>query len=150
MQNLFIRKLFVLLFTAILPVMLYANEINPVLPNSSLKWVDAKNLPAGAKLAILAGNPNKKELYVTRLKLPANFVVPPHHHIANEYNTVISGTYYMGTGDSMNKKHVTALPVGSFIMFPAGVQHYGFTKKETVLEISGIGPWGMMPKKLEN
>lgn len=144
-------KLFALIITAILPNILQANTINLVLPNSSsLKWFDASNLPPGAKLAILAGDPKRKEFYVARLKLPANFIIPAHSHLTNEYNTIISGAYYMGIGDSMDKNHTITLPAGSFITFPAGTMYYGFTKEETILEISGIGPWGTIPKKLEN
>lgn len=126
-----------------------AVQIKPILPDSSsITWFDAVNLPPGAKLAILAGNPQKKEFYVARLKLPANFVIPVHKHLTDEHNTVISGTYYMGIG-SINKKELTiALPPGSFVTFPAGVEHYGYTIEETILEISGIGPWGTIPHKL--
>lgn len=97
----------------------------------------------------MVGNPNKKEFYIARLKLPANYFVPAHRHLTNEYNTVISGTYYMGVGSKENSDTVIALPVGSFVAFPAGVDHYGFTKEATILEISGIGPWGTILKKLK-
>jgi len=134
-----------LITTSMLPMILLAHTINPILPSSpSLRWFNASNLPPGAKLVILAGNPNKKEFYVARLKLPANYTVPAHSHLTNEYNTVISGTYYLGIGSSS----VIALPPGSFITFPAGAMHYGYTKEGTILEISGIGPWGTTPRKL--
>jgi hypothetical protein len=48
----------------------------------------------------------------------------------------------------MDKNHSISLPSGSFIKFPAGTIHYGFTKEEIVIEISGIGPWSTIPKKL--
>jgi quercetin dioxygenase-like cupin family protein len=149
MQNSKSLKLSVIM-AVLLPYSVQANSINPILPNSSaLKWFNASNLPEGAQLAILTGNPQKKEFYVARLKLPANFIIPAHSHLTNEYNTVISGTYYMGLGNNMDKNHSLALPPGSFIKFPAGIMHYGFTKQETIIEISGIGPWGTIPKKLK-
>lgn len=114
----------------------------------SWQWREASNLPKGAKLVILAGDPNKKEFYLARLKLPANFAIPVHSHLTAEYNTVIAGTYYLGVGTSMNKQTTMALPVGSFVNFPAGAIHYGYTKEETILEISGIGPWATSPRKL--
>ena len=136
------------LIISILPGILLANTIQPILPeSSSLKWIDA-TFPPGTKLAILSGNPKKKEYYVVRLKLPANYTVPAHSHVTNEYDTVISGTYYMGIGGSIDKKHVITLPTGSFVSFPAGNVHYGFTKKETILQISGIGPSKTIPIKL--
>jgi|SRR5579862_3125418 len=144
------KHLMIGLIISILPSILLANTIQPILPNSSsLKWIDV-TFPPGAKLAILVGNPKKKEYYAVHLKLPANYIVPAHSHITNEYDTVISGTYYMGIGDSMDKKHIITLPTGSFVAFPAGHVHYGFTKKETILQISGIGPCKTIPIKLEN
>ena len=127
----------------------HAETIKPITPDSdTIKWRDAIGLPKGAKVAILTGNPEKNEFYVARLKLPANYEVPVHFHPKNEYDTVISGTYYFGTGDKADNQEGTALPSGSFVMFPAKTHHYGWTKEETVLEISGIGPWGTIhPKK---
>jgi len=144
-------KLLMMIVATILPMLLQAKTIDIILPNSfSLEWHDVSNLPAGAKLAILSGNPMKREFYVARLKLPAHFTIPPHSHLTNEYNTVISGIYYLGIGDKIKNGNTIPLPVGSFITFPAGAMHYGFTKEEVILEISGIGPWGTMPKKLMN
>lgn len=150
MKSLKKLALIVLSLTTILSHLAQADSIQPILSNSTaLKWIDAANLPKGAQLAILTGNPQKKEFYVARLKLPANFTIPAHSHMTNEYNTVISGTYYLGIGKKIDKNHNISLPSGSFIKFPAGTIHYGFTKEETIIEISGIGPWGTIPKKLQ-
>ena len=126
-----VSKLFfsILIFVLSIPMKAASLAITPVVPDSpSLQWHDAAGLPKGAKVATLAGNPKKKEFYVARLKLPANYTVPAHKHLTNEYNTVISGTYYMGIGGSMSKEHIHILPAGSFIAFPAHAAHYGFTK----------------------
>lgn len=145
------KKIIISISLFLISTSLLAVEINPILPHSSsIKWFDAINLPPGAKLAILAGDPNKKMFYVARLKLPANFTIPIHSHLTDEHNTILSGVYYMGIGD-VNKKELTiALPAGSFVTFPAGVKHYGYTKEETIIEISGVGPWGTIPHKLSS
>ncbi|QLH41446.1 MAG: hypothetical protein HWD59_01050 [Coxiellaceae bacterium] len=33
------------------------------------------------------------------------------------------------------------LVAGSFVAIPAGVPHFGWTNEETVLQITGVGPW---------
>ena len=44
-----------------------------------IKWVDAPNaLPAGAKLAVLEGNPFNPGAYTMRLSMPAGYKIPPH------------------------------------------------------------------------
>ena len=124
-----------------------AGTITTVLPDSdALKWTDSKNLP-GAKVAVLMGDPTKKEPFVARIKLPADFTIPVHTHPVNEYDTVISGTYYFGSGDQINIEKVVALPAGSFVSIPAKTEHYGLTKNETIIQVNGVGPWGMIYKK---
>jgi quercetin dioxygenase-like cupin family protein len=125
-----------------------AKPVTAVLPDSpDLKWTAAKDLP-GAEVAILMGNPAKKEPFVARIKLPAGYTVPSHSHPVNEYDTVISGTWYLGMGNTINEAETQALPAGSFVRIPAHSLHYGMTKEETIIQINGVGPWGMIyPKK---
>ena len=125
-----------------------AGTITTVLPDSdTLQWTDSKNLP-GAKVAVLMGNPAKREPFIARIKLPADFTIPVHTHPVNEYDTVISGTYYFGSGDKINIEKVVALPAGSFVSIPARTEHYGLIKNETIIQVNGIGPWGMIYKKV--
>lgn len=50
-------------------------------------------LPPGAKIAVLAGDPNKKGPFTNRLQTPAGYKVSPHTHSTTENITVISGTF---------------------------------------------------------
>lgn len=126
-----------------------AKNIDAVLPESdSLKWTALSTLP-GAKIAVLAGNPEKKGYFVVRVKFPADYTVAPHHHVIDEYDTVLSGTYYLGTGNTLDKDKSTPLVAGSFAKIPAKLNHYGWTKEETILQISGMGPWGVVYEKPE-
>jgi len=111
--------------------------INP----SALKWVDAPpGLPKGAKLAVLYGDPGKDGPYVVRLKAPGGYKVPPHWHTQTENLTVISGTLYLGSGDTMDMGAAHALKTGGFHNLPGGMHHYAFTKTATVVQIHGTGP----------
>mgnify|MGYP001287850525 CR=1 FL=1 len=49
----------------------------------------------------------------------------------------------MGMGDTLDTTKARALPKGSFSVMPAQVHHYAFTKEETVVQIHGMGPWGI-------
>lgn len=108
---------------------------------SDLKWVDAPpGLPKGAKLAVLYGDPGKDGPYVIRLKAPGGYKVPPHWHTQTENLTVISGTLYLGSGDTMDMGAAHALKTGGFHNLPGGMHHYAFTKTATVVQIHGTGP----------
>ena len=63
----------------------------------SLKWGPAPSiLPAGAKLAVLDGDPTKTGLFTMRLMMPPGYRIPPHFHHADEHVTVISGALNVG------------------------------------------------------
>jgi hypothetical protein len=109
-----------------------------------IKWADAPPvLPAGAKIAVLAGDPFKPGYYSLRLKLPAKYKIAPHTHPIEEYVTVLSGDFSAGMGDKLDAKAVKSFPTGSFMVMPANMAHYVVLAKETTVEISGIGPFAM-------
>lgn len=114
----------------------------------TLQWQPANGLP-GAQVAMIAGDPEKKEPFIARVKLPANFHTPVHSHHINEYDTVISGGWYLGTGSKYDINHVQKIAAGSFVMIPAKVQHYAWNKEETILQVNGMGPWGMVYKSVK-
>ena len=71
------------------------SEQHVVFNPADLKWGDVPpGLPPGAKMAVLAGDPNKKGLFTVRLQAPAGYKIPPHTHPTAENLTVISGTWH--------------------------------------------------------
>ena len=51
-----------------------AAEQHVVINPADLKWMDAPpGLPAGAKMAVLSGDPGKKGLFTVRLQAPAGY-----------------------------------------------------------------------------
>src|SRR5205085_12370819 len=108
----------------------------------SLKWGPAPAvLPKGAQLAVLAGDPGGQGPFVVRLKLPAGYAVPAHHHPTPESVTVLSGTFNIGMGDKLDKKHGQALKPGGFFSVPANMNHYAWASGAAVIQIHGNGPF---------
>lgn len=109
-----------------------------------LKWADGPaSLPAGAKFALVEGDPKNEGLFTMRLRLPANYKIAPHWHPAVEHVTVISGTFNMGSGETFDTAKAKALPAGSFAAMPIKLVHFAFTKEDTVIQLHGVGPWGI-------
>src|SRR6476660_7672684 len=51
-----------------------------------LKWGPAPAVfPAGAKMAVLQGDPSKTQLFTVRLDIPKGYRVPPHFHPTDEH-----------------------------------------------------------------
>ncbi len=109
-----------------------------------LKWGDAPpGIPHGAQFALVSGNPGGDGLYVVRLKLPANYRIPAHHHPTGEYVTVLSGNFHIGMGDKLDQAGGQELRAGGFAEAPAGMNHYAWTTSETVIQVHGQGPFAV-------
>ncbi len=68
-------------------------------------------------------------------------VSSPHTHPEERTYTIISGTWYVGFGDTYDEGKLTALPAGSFYTEPANVAHFVVSKDEpVVVQITGVGP----------
>jgi quercetin dioxygenase-like cupin family protein len=112
--------------------------------SKDIKWGDAPpSIPKGAKLAVLQGDPGKPGPFVIRLMLPPGFKLPPHAHSQDESLTVISGTFYFGTGDKIEMSKAHALNAGGFHALSAGDHHYAFAKAQTVVQVNGMGPFNI-------
>ncbi|HEY7194915.1 MAG TPA: cupin domain-containing protein [Gemmatimonadales bacterium] len=110
----------------------------------ALKWGPAPAVfPAGAKMAVLQGDPSKPELFTVRLEFPAGYTIAPHVHPTDEHITVISGTFLVGMGDKADFTNPVVLPVGGFITAPAKMAHFARAKGATVVQVSAIGPFAL-------
>ena len=108
------------------------------------KWGTAPPvLPAGAQIAVLAGDPTKAVPYTIRLKFPAHYAIPAHSHPTDEHVVVVSGALTFGMGDSLIKDSPgdKTLPSGGFALMPAHMNHYAYTgDQETTIVLYGQGP----------
>jgi hypothetical protein len=86
-------------------------------------------LPAGAKIAVLSGNPMGTGAYSVRLRFPANYAIPAHSHPTDENVVVTAGALTFGMGDKLSKteKGNKMLKSGGYAVMPAGMNHYAFT-----------------------
>lgn len=119
-----------------------ADTKHVLLTPADLQWGEAPaGLPAGAKLAVLEGDPTKKGPFTIRLQMPDGYKIMPHTHPTAEKVTVISGTGFLGMGAKFDEAAAKQMEPGTFAIMPAGMQHFAFAKGETVVQISGKGPF---------
>jgi len=87
-----------------------------VVPAGDLKWVDSKENP-GVQYAAVAGDPMKGagKFFV---KLPSGFSAGLHHHSADHFTVVVSGTMVFSV-DGQDQ----TLPAGSYFSFTGKKQH---------------------------
>jgi len=108
-----------------------------------IKWMPGTGLLKGVMFAALDGDMTKSGPFTFRLKLPDGAKFPVHYHPDTERATVISGILMVGIGPTFDESKMAAFPAGSFAVIPAGVRHYVEAKGETVIQISGTGPFAM-------
>lgn len=109
---------------------------------ADLKWADGPPaLPAGAKIAVLQGDPGKAGPFTVRLQFPTGFKIPPHTHPTAEHVTLISGTLALGKGPAFDEAAAHEMTAGSFSVMPAGMQHFAICKSECVVQIHAMGPF---------
>ncbi len=108
-----------------------------------VKWGPAPPmLPAGAQIAVLAGDPGKSAPYTIRLRFPANYAIPAHSHPTDEHVVVVAGALSFGMGDKLTKTSTNkTLAVGGFALMPANMNHFAYTTaQETIIVLYGQGP----------
>ncbi len=109
-----------------------------------LKWGAAPPVfPKGAQMAVLSGDPGKSGLFMIRLKFPAGYKIPAHHHPTDEYVTVLDGDMSLGMGDKLDEAKGASLTAGGFGVAPANMNHYAWSKAGAVIQVAAEGPFGM-------
>src|SRR5688500_2811177 len=100
-------------------------QVMSLYPPADIVWKDGPpSLPAGAKLAVLEGDPSKEGFFTMRLRLPDGYKIPPHWHPKVEHVTVISGTFNVGMGERFDQTTTRAMPAGTFGHWPAEMRHF--------------------------
>jgi quercetin dioxygenase-like cupin family protein len=114
----------------------------PVVAPEQVQW---KSRPGfeGVQFANIEGDPSKPGIYVIRVKFSPGHMTRPHFHPEDRHVVVLSGTWYMGEGDTFDPAKTTPVKAGSYAMHPAKAHHYDGAKDEQViLQIIGYGPSG--------
>ena len=110
-------------------------------PAADMKWSDVEGFP-GLKVAYLRGDAAKSANHIM-LKLPGGFSAPLHHHSADHYVSVVTGTLVL-TVDGKETK----LPPGSYFAFTGKKQH--LTKcdagADCTLFIDNRAKWDVVPE----
>jgi len=112
----------------------------------AMKWMDGTGagLPAGAKIAVVSGNPAKTGPFVLRAKFPANYTVPPHSHPGDETVRVVSaGALTYGMGDKVNPASSASLTKGYHVTMQATMNHWATTTDPVEIQVSGNGPFAI-------
>lgn len=98
---------------------------------------------SGQSAEMLYGDPTKAGLYTVLLRLEPHKRIMPLSHPDSRFVTVLSGTFYVGFGNTYDETKLNVLPAGGIYTEPANANHFGETRDEPALvAITGYGPSG--------
>jgi quercetin dioxygenase-like cupin family protein len=111
-----------------------------------IHWQDLPDAP-GAQVALIAGDPSGHGLYIQRVRFPPHVMDRPHWHPNDRHITVISGTWYTGTGPEFDPSRAIPLRPGSYMLHPAKALHWDGSNsdEEVIVQVFGIGPADTTP-----
>ena len=132
-----------------------ASESSPndhiVIRPGTIAWQPAPpSLEAGAQVSILEGDPSEPGIFTMRIKMPDGFAIAPHTHPEVERVTVVSGTFLLGEGATLDRASAGRYEPGSYLSMPVGMRHYAIAEGETVIQLTSNGPWQIEYVKAED
>jgi len=102
----------------------------------NIKWTKAANQDN----AVLQGDPTKTGLYIQLTKWHPGNTSRPHSHPNDRYITVLSGTWWVGTGANYDPASMAPMKTGTYVVHHGMEMHYdGAKDEECVLLIVGMG-----------
>lgn len=101
---------------------------------------------AASDTANLVGDPSKPGLYIQLIKWHPHNMSRPHSHNSERYITVLSGTWWIGTGPKYDPDSTFPAIAGTYVVDRPNELHYdGAKDADCVIEIVGIGPVSTTP-----
>ena len=122
----------------------YSQDTTAASKPAKLTWGPAPAVfPAGAKMAVVSGDPGQAAPFTIQLSMPDGYRIPPHFHPTDEAVEVKKGTFLVGMGDTLDVAKANAMKAGAKGKVPAGMHHYGIARGATIVSVEAMGPFGM-------
>jgi hypothetical protein len=116
----------------------------PTAKADSLQWGPAPAVfPAGARMAVVSGDPSKPGPFVIQLAMPDGYRLAPHFHPTAESVEVKQGTFLFAMGDTFDLAKTKPMNVGEKGSIPANMHHYATAKGATVVAVTSTGPFAL-------
>jgi hypothetical protein len=116
-----------------------------VKPPAEIPWKALYNFPPGmAESATMFGAIDQPGQYFVMIRWHPGYMSAPHWYETDRLCVVLSGTWYVASGEDFAPDATVPVPAGSFVHRVAKTPHYDGVKKgvaePAIIAISGIGP----------
>ncbi len=111
---------------------------------TALHWGPAPAVfPAGARMAVVSGDPSKAALFTVQLAMPSGYKIAPHFHPTDETVEVKKGTLLVGMGDTFDASKAKPMKAGDKGSLRAKAHHFAAAQGATFISVTAMGPFGM-------
>ncbi|MBV8091856.1 MAG: cupin domain-containing protein [Acetobacteraceae bacterium] len=126
-----------------------AAGVNPsmtiVVPPDKIPWKQLYDYPPeSAETAPLFGDIAKPGQYFVMIRWHPGYMSAPHWYETDRLCVVVSGTWWVASGEDFAPESTVPAPAGSFVRRVARTPHYDGVrrgeKEPAVIAISGMGP----------
>jgi hypothetical protein len=104
--------------------------------------------PHSAEMATLYGGLDKPGPYVVLMRWYPGYMSAPHTYRTDRLCFVLSGTWWVNSGDNFDPNATVPVPAGGFVRRVAHTPHYDGVKKDAKEPVT-IGIFGLAPVDLE-
>ena len=112
--------------------------------DNGLTWGPAPpGLPAGARAAVVSGDPGKAGPFIVRLDMPPDYAIRPHYHPTSEELRLLEGTVHVGHGPKWDEQAMKAMATGQPVMIGAKEPHFLHAASRVVMEVRSTGPFAI-------
>ena len=140
-----LRNTFIIAATLLAQAFTFAADTPVIRSGQEVKWgAPPPAFPAGAKFAVIAGDPGATGLVTVRLEMPAGYKIPPHFHPTDEHVTVLKGSFSLGMGDVIDTAHALTLLPGGYGVALANMHHYAYTTTGATIQVHMQGPFAII------
>ncbi|HLJ62461.1 MAG TPA: cupin domain-containing protein [Stellaceae bacterium] len=110
-----------------------------------ITWLKQDGFPPDSvEQAPLWGKTSEAGLYYTLVKWHPGYMSAPHWYETDRYCVVVSGTWWVASGNDYEPANTVPAPAGTFVRRVAQTPHYDGVKtggkEPAVIAICGIGP----------
>ena len=100
-------------------------------------------LPAGARAAVVSGDPTKAGPFTVRVDMPPDYAIRPHHHPTSEQLRLLEGTLHLGHGAKWEEQGMKAMAADQPVTIAAKKPHFLHAASRVVLEVQSTGPFAI-------
>jgi hypothetical protein len=112
-------------------------------PSTMMKLISATPSPYARKVRIALAEKSLPFDLVTEVPWNEDTQTPRYNPL-EKLPVLLSGNFFHAMGDKVDKSRGVELTAGGFVYLPGGMNHYVWMTSESIVQVTGTGPFGLI------